>query len=117
MSAVGSTPGGAKNPDVSPAASRPATVLWMGTPNGSVWLPSGGASAQPSDPRPFGASTWMRSAKVYMGTAAAQVSGVLPSGVVHGARSPSPFPRQGSGPRAAGVADAPHITLPASRAA
>src|SRR5581483_5799891 len=102
MSDVGSTPGGAKKPEVSPAANNPAMVLWMGTPNGSVWLPSGGASAHPSVPRPFGASTWIRSENVYMGTAAAQLNGVLPFGVVHGASEPSALPVHGSGPSAAG---------------
>src|SRR4051794_8619354 len=117
MSALGSTPGGAKNPDVSPAASSPATVLSIGTPKGSVWLPSTGANGHPSEPRPLGASTWMRSAKVYMGMAAAHVNGVLPFGVVHDARSPSPFPLHGSGPSTAGTGAPPHMTRPASNAA
>ena len=36
----------------------------MGTPKGSMRSWSGGASAQPSDARPFGASTWSRSLNV-----------------------------------------------------
>src|SRR5437588_5007309 len=116
MSEVGSTPGGAMRPDVSAAASNPAMVLSIGTPIGEAWLPSGGARAQPSVPRPLGASTWRRSLNVYMGTATDQSSGVRPSGVVQGAKAPFARPRQGSGQGAAtGVA--PHITCPASSAA
>src|SRR6185295_12271606 len=72
---------------------------------------------QPSLLRPFGASTCRRSEKVYIGTAAAHVSGVWSSGVRHGTSAPAALPAHGSGPSAAGTSAPPHIILPASSAA
>ena len=92
-------------------------MLSSGTPTGWTWLASTGARSQPSVPRPLGASTSMRSPKVYRGSAAAQSSRVRPSGVAQSARSPLARPEHGSGPRVVGVAVAPHMTLPARSAA
>src|SRR5262245_3902212 len=117
MSASGSVPGVATDAVSCATSSKAATVPWSGTPNGFVWSPSRGAYRQPSVLRPFGASTCKRSENVYIGTAAAHVSGVRPSGVRHGTSAPSALPAHGSGPSAAGTDAPPHIVLPASSAA
>src|SRR5512144_2838970 len=117
MSASGSVPGTARDAVACATSSNPDTVVCSGTPNGFVWLPSRGAHRQPSLLRPFGASTCRRSENVYIGTAAAHVSGVLPSGVRHGTSAPFALPAHGSGPSAEGTGAPPHIVLPASSAA